>query len=205
MSPALSSSCRAPALLFALLAKARTEWAPLCCFPSSSHQAEPQTWEEEKDGGRKGMPPPERGQQPRHYLPLDSPGAERTNPAKPMWGLHSLFPGLCLHFPGCVSHRSYRAAGQKDDIQPNSKMNRNGSRKPEQKERQLTSPATFTALHSPDFAFLLFRRGWIGTACIIIIISLQKDMEAFIFLPDCCFTLPGNGKRSAALQKYWKI
>lgn len=115
-SPVLSTGCRAPA--FALLAEVRTEWAPLCCFHSSSHQAEPETGGEEKDGGRKGKPPLERGQQPRHCLPLDSLGAGSTRPAKPMWGLHSLFPGLCIPFPGCISHRSYRGAGEKGEILP---------------------------------------------------------------------------------------
>lgn len=36
-----------------------------------------------------------------------------------------------------------------------SSQNCNGSGKPEQKQRQLTSRATFTALHSPNFAFIL--------------------------------------------------
>lgn len=53
-----------------------------------------------------------------HCLPLDSLGAGSTSPAKPMWGLHSPFPGLCIPFPGCVSHRSYRGAGEKGEIPP---------------------------------------------------------------------------------------
>lgn len=81
-SPAPSSSCRAPAPVFALLAEVRTEWAPLCCFPSGSHRAEPETWEEEKEGGRKGKPPLERGQQPRQLPPPRFTGGWEHQPGK---------------------------------------------------------------------------------------------------------------------------
>lgn len=111
--PPPSGGCRAPVMLLALLAGARAEWAPLCRSRSSARWREPDTREEEEkeEGGRKGRAPLERGQRPRHRLLLalqrpGSAGAGEPNPGvlqhQPGWDLLSVFPRLCLFFPGCV-------------------------------------------------------------------------------------------------------
>lgn len=63
----------------------------------------------------------------------------------------TVFQGSAFHFQAVLVTGATEVQGRK----VTSCQNYNGSGKPEQKERLLTRCATFTALHSPHFAFLL--------------------------------------------------